>query len=1101
MSKITVLIILLTSCFSYIMICGLSAADQNIITSSQNLRYFVVLKEQADLSYAKTLKTKQMKGRFVYSQLTQTAERTQKDILQFLKNKNINHRPFWIQNMIWVESDKEVLNVLKSRHEVNSIVFDREINVLDSAEWKYADDSPDSRTLEWNINQIDAEEVWSQYGATGEGIVVMSADTGVDWDHPALIHQYRGYNGGAVDHNYNWFDATGTFTTAPGDDHGHGTHTTGTMVGDDGSTNQIGVAPGAQWIAVKNMNYQGSGSDSTFHAGFQWALAPTDLNGNNPNPDMAPHIINNSWGYSGGNDTEFQSDIDVLQAAGILVEASAGNEGPTCASLRSPGDYETVLTTGATISGGSIWSSSSRGPSDLFPGIRKPDIVAPGANIRSSVPGGSYQSGWSGTSMAGPHTSGMIALLWSVDASLIGDIATTQNVVMQTANPTNTNECTSKDLRVIPNNVYGWGEIDCLAAVDSRVVSQAKLFIDDTTYNCSDTVVITVIDSDLANQGSVIVTIQSITESIPESISIPEIYKGVFSGTIETSGGTPAADGILQVIHGDTIQCNYTDTNYGGAGTQTLTDIASVDCMAPAINDLDLVYLDDVTAQFSWTTSESANCRFWFGTAAPPAIYTLDTGFSTTHSLLLSGLNSNTHYYYGVEAWDMAGNTDLEINGGVYYSFTTPQELWNQMNPAGSFFACQNFETMYNNYDIYAADDFQASNTWYLSNIELDGSWSTDPDLHNAHDLNWFVYADNSGEPSGIPFDGTHVWNLSVQPSDTRILLDASGDWVYLSLNSFVTLPANTYWMSFVPSIDYVTYGQWGIRSTANTVWGQYAKQNNPGGGFGFPAGWNDVSADLDFRLLGFIGSRPTEGILAGQLDLERPGADPPDASWSVPVEITLCSGGSEVGTYSTISNENGTFSVSASSGTYDILVKNDHSLRVQSDALMIPAGGTASIRTFPTLPEGDANDDNAVTSTDFFILRDSYNKSVGQPGYDDRADFNENDIVNATDFFLLRDHYNQSGAECSSKSAPGKRIAVSASRLSLIDYQSTDPGKLRFVPVSETADETTFEVILELDESPVSAVDVHLNVNPETMVITHVDIPENIDWTIMQNV
>ncbi len=148
-----------------------------------------------------------------------------------------------------------------------------------------------------------------------------------------------GWNGSTVDHNYNWWDATSTYPLVPNDGHGHGTHTTGTMVGDDGSTNQIGVAPGAKTIHCKNMTDGGSGSDATFTECFQFDLAPTDLNGMNPDPQKAPDVVNNSWGYWGGNSPQFEDIISTLQAAGILVEVSACNEGPSCGTLRSPGDY------------------------------------------------------------------------------------------------------------------------------------------------------------------------------------------------------------------------------------------------------------------------------------------------------------------------------------------------------------------------------------------------------------------------------------------------------------------------------------------------------------------------------------------------------------------------------------------------------------------------------------------------------------------------------------------------------------------------------------------------------------------------------------------
>lgn len=428
--------------------------------------FFVVLRDQADVSPARRLRSKEAKGRYVFETLRGRAESAQRGIRAWLDGRGVEYRPYWIRNAVLVTGDLEVLLDIAEHPDVAEIRPNRTANYIDLVQRGTPDAGNGTAAVEWNLVQVQADRVWGELGVAGSGIVVMGNDTGVQWDHPALKGHYRGWNGAAADHNYNWCDPRGTYPSAPGDNHGHGTHTMGTMVGDDGGANKIGVAPGAKWIACKGCAST-SCYDSDLLACFQWALAPTDLSGGNPDPAKAPHVMNNSWGGGGGDDWCY-SAIQTLVDAGIYMSFSAGNSGSGCSTHGSPGDYDTVTSTGAVAQGGAIASFSSRGPSRMTPVVPKPNVVAPGVNIRSSVPGNAYQSGWNGTSMAAPHTSALVALLWSADASLIGDIAQTRSVIEQSARPTEDGQCSAA---ARPNAVYGWGEIDCYAAVQPRTGS------------------------------------------------------------------------------------------------------------------------------------------------------------------------------------------------------------------------------------------------------------------------------------------------------------------------------------------------------------------------------------------------------------------------------------------------------------------------------------------------------------------------------------------------------------------------------------------------------------------------------------------------------
>ena len=334
--------------------------------------------------------------------------------------------------MIWVQLDSHQLADLANRADVAHVFANPSVSLqLPAQPDPFAPQPISPDTVEWNIDKINAPAVW-QMGFDGTGVVVAGQDTGYDWDHPALIDKYRGWNGANADHNYAWHDAIhsgggvcGADSAVPCDDHNHGTHTMGTMVGDDGVGNQIGVAPGAQWIGCRNMD-QGDGTPTTYSECFQWFIAPTDLNDQNPNPAMAPDVINNSWGCppsEGCTDpTILQTVVENTRAAGILVVTSAGNSGSACSTVTSPpAIYDASFSIGSTTSTDAISGFSSRGPVTVDGSNRlKPDISAPGSNIRSSVRGGGYQGGWSGTSMAAPHVAGLAALLIDAVPSLQG---------------------------------------------------------------------------------------------------------------------------------------------------------------------------------------------------------------------------------------------------------------------------------------------------------------------------------------------------------------------------------------------------------------------------------------------------------------------------------------------------------------------------------------------------------------------------------------------------------------------------------------------------------------------------------------------------------
>jgi serine protease AprX len=454
----------------------------------QSASVVILLAEQADLSAAYAMTDQDARGWYVYNTLTKHAARTQAGLQSFLKAQGINFKSFWAANMLVATVSRPVIEVLAARADVARIDSNRPMRWIEDpsiSNLQVTSSKPNiPEVAELGVMNVNAPAVWA-LGFTGQGIVIGDLDTGMRWTHNALKPRYRGWNGVTADHNYNWHDSIhsgggscGANTVAPCDDQGHGTHTAGTTVGDDGTGNQIGVAPGAKWIGCRNMD-QGNGTPATYTECFQFTIAPTDLTGSNPNPSLRPHVLNNSWTCPASEGCTTRAELETIvqntEAAGIFVEASAGNSGPGCSTVSDPpAIYSNSFSTGAiNAADNSLASFSSRGPSTYYtPNLLKPNISAPGVTVRSSLRTSDTSFGtMSGTSMAGPHVVGVVALLWSARPTLSRNIAATKTILQNTANPSvtlaPTQTCGGTPSTQIPNNSFGYGRVDALAAVNA----------------------------------------------------------------------------------------------------------------------------------------------------------------------------------------------------------------------------------------------------------------------------------------------------------------------------------------------------------------------------------------------------------------------------------------------------------------------------------------------------------------------------------------------------------------------------------------------------------------------------------------------------------
>ncbi len=460
------------------------------VAAGEEAGFLILMQAQADVSGSRLLRSKTEKGAFVFERLRQAARQAQGPVIELLKREKAPYRSFFIVNMIQAEGG---LDLIRRVAELESVA-----HVQDNPAVKMEEPLPaESESiglregLEWGVEKINADDVWAM-GYNGQGVVIGGQDTGFEWDHPAIKSKYRGWNGATADHNYNWHDAIheisplhgdpttdpnlnpcGLDSPTPCDDHNHGTHTMGTMVGDESDqAKKIGVAPGSSWIACRNME-RGYGSPATYIECFEWFLAPTDLNNEHPNPALAPHVINNSWscpdleGCNPANFATMQIAVDNLKAAGVVVVVSAGNSGSGCATVNTPAAiFENSFSIGATNQTDTIANFSSRGPvlADGS-GRLKPNVAAPGVGVRSSVRNGGFAT-FSGTSMAGPHVAGLVALIISANPALAGQVELIETIIEQTARPMLSNQdCGEFSGLEAPNAVYGYGRIDALAAV------------------------------------------------------------------------------------------------------------------------------------------------------------------------------------------------------------------------------------------------------------------------------------------------------------------------------------------------------------------------------------------------------------------------------------------------------------------------------------------------------------------------------------------------------------------------------------------------------------------------------------------------------------
>lgn len=766
------------------------------INAEGSAGYLIYFREKADLSLASTMDW-DTRGTFVMETLQATAERTQASVRAYLDSQGVEYRAFWIDNIIAVDnSSATVFNGLLSFPEIEILRAHRVLGIIEPEE-----ETGLSSTLaiEPNLTHVRADQVWNDLGITGEGAVVSSIDTGVRYTHLALNSQYRGnLGGGNYDHNYNWFDPYGQYDY-PFDGNGHGSHTMGTMVGDDGGDNQIGMAPGADWMACRGCSTSSCG-DVELLSCAEFIAAPWDLNEANPDPSKRPNVVNNSWGDCGQSyDPWYQGVVDSWHAAGVYPVFSNGNASncgypapPGLNTVGNPARYGNVTGVGSTGRDNGLYATHSNwGPTDNpdtvnptgYPYL-KPQVLAPGVSIRSSVNSSdtSYAL-YTGTSMSAPHVAGLVALMYSASPVLMGDYATTENLIESTAVPIpyDSGGDPPPGPGNVPNYATGWGEIDAYEAVLAAIVSADVGTLQGTVTDLGTALPIEGAEALIESADYTFIATTDAagfyTRLVPEgvytvTISAYGYYPEVFTGVEVILDGTTTQDAALEAAPTFNVSGTVTDS----AGGWPLYAMISIDGYPG-----DPIWTDPVTGQYSINlvggTDYTVHAMPFAGDyeAASQSTGVLSSNMVIDFSMMVDALACEAPgYYLDVTGVNEPFNATTTPPGWTVIDNLGNGQVWRFDNPGGR----SNNTGGSGNFAIVDSD-------WYGSGNNQDTEmWTPVMDLTSLssvllefdHQFDWYSSGLNEKGDVDVSNDGgatwTNVWSVSGGDFSGHVVVD-----------------------------------------------------------------------------------------------------------------------------------------------------------------------------------------------------------------------------------------------------------------------------------------------------------------------------------------
>lgn len=431
--------------------CAFAANEQSSqvqsVLAGKSAPYDLLIYFKSDASSALSLQQKADK-----------AQARARAILSDAGDDVISWESFYITNAIHVQiASKDLISRLAKLDEVEQITWNGTVECIEPVEDTGEDENsikmfantiyqPDERDIEWGVQQVHADKVWDEFGVDGSGATVGIIDGGANFNVPALKNAYNGQFKDFVD-GYDTPQHTSS------DD--HGTHVAGTIVGREGDKlNRIGVAPGAKFITARAMSKDG-GLESDLIAAAEWML------------QQKPDVINNSWGGNNDDSPWFQAVVKAWTDAGIIPVFAAGNtsgEVPGAGTISNPANYANVLAVAAVDRDKEIGNFSNKGPSAFENAGQKPELSAPGVQVRSVDSNGNYVS-WNGTSMAAPHVTGVVALVRAAAKKYnctekVDTLEEVRKLLEETAEPLTDSTYTES-----PNIAYGYGLVNAYDAI------------------------------------------------------------------------------------------------------------------------------------------------------------------------------------------------------------------------------------------------------------------------------------------------------------------------------------------------------------------------------------------------------------------------------------------------------------------------------------------------------------------------------------------------------------------------------------------------------------------------------------------------------------